>query len=59
VRNSEYAGGSVLSPGLISFWAKKARTTTMRIGNAALLKNLLKPKTCLRVKRKRSSGVAV
>jgi hypothetical protein len=29
------------------------------MGNAALLKNRLKPKTCLRVKRKRSSGVAV
>jgi hypothetical protein len=27
--------------GLMSFWAKNARTTTMRIGKAALLKNLL------------------
>src|SRR3954469_1039206 len=30
-----------LGPGLMSFWAKNASTTTMRIGNAALLKNLL------------------
>jgi len=30
-----------LGPGLMSFWAKNARTTTMRMGNAALLKNLL------------------
>jgi hypothetical protein len=28
-------------PGLISFWAKNARTTTIRIGKAALLKNRL------------------
>jgi len=25
----------------MSFWAKNASTTTMRMGNAALLKNLL------------------
>ena len=28
-------------PGLMSFCAKNARTTTMRMGKAALLKNLL------------------
>jgi hypothetical protein len=44
VRNCEYGGGSVRSPGLISFCAKNARTTTIRIGNAALLKNLLTTK---------------
>ena len=41
-------GGSVLIPGLISFWAKKASTTTMRMGKAALLKNLLTAKKSLR-----------
>src|SRR3954469_8145261 len=30
-----------LGTGLMSFWAKNASTTTMRIWNAALLKNLL------------------
>ena len=58
-RNCEYGGGSVLSPGLISFCAKNARTTTISMGNAALLKNLLTAKVTLLVKRKRSSGVSV
>ena len=36
-----YDGGSCWLPGLISFWAKNASTTTIRIGKAALLKNRL------------------
>ena len=35
----------------ISFCAKNASTTTMRIGNAALLKNLLMRKKCVRSAR--------
>jgi hypothetical protein len=39
----------------ISFWAKNARTTTIRIGKAALLKNLLmgkvRGKSALAVRR--------
>ena len=41
VRKSEKLGGSSASGGLISRWAKNASTITIRIGNAALLKNLL------------------
>src|SRR3954447_9209451 len=41
VRKSAKVFGRSCGPGLISFWAKNASTTTMRIGNAALLKNLL------------------
>src|SRR4051795_5534380 len=36
-----YVGGAFWSLVEISFWAKKASTTTMRMGKAALLKNLL------------------
>src|SRR3954453_2663075 len=36
-----YVGGGFWSPVEISFWAKKASTTTIRMGKAALLKNLL------------------
>ena len=38
---SPYDGGCSCVPGLMSFCAKNASTTTIRIGNAALLKNLL------------------
>ena len=41
LRNSVYVGASVCDGGLISRCAKKASTITIRIGNAALLKNLL------------------
>jgi hypothetical protein len=41
VRKPENSGAVVLSELAISLEAKNARTITMRIGNAALLKNLL------------------
>jgi hypothetical protein len=41
VRNSPKSGASRGSGGLISRCAKKASTITIRIGNAALLKNRL------------------
>src|SRR3954451_13125727 len=42
----------------ISFWAKKASTTTIRIGNAALLKNLLIKEFRASSGRERGSSVA-
>src|SRR3954468_2927753 len=41
VRKSAKVFGRSCGPGLINFWAKNAKTTTMRMGKAALLKKRL------------------